>query len=147
MSFGTVLLVEDDPVVAQLLMAVMHSGAYDAAHVQTSREALDFARLHQNEIALVVSDVRLRGDSGPAVVARIREFCPRIKALFISGSPFEILCEVGLLTREMLRKGDTCYLPKPFLPKDFSNAIQGMIDQDRPIGATPTGSKYARAAS
>jgi two-component system, cell cycle sensor histidine kinase and response regulator CckA len=148
MPIGTVLLVEDDPEVAQLLMAVMRMGGYDAAHARTSREALDFAILHQNEIALVVCDVRLLGDSGPAVVAKIRGFCPRIKTLFISGSSFGTLCEIGLLTPETLKNGDTGYIQKPFLPKDFAGAMRSLFDplSVRSSGATQTGSKYARAA-
>src|SRR2546425_7156841 len=95
----TVLLVEDDAEVARL----MQKWGYDATHVLTSREAVDFAVLHQSEIALVVCDVN-QGVSGPAVA---RGICPRTKTLVSSGSPFDVLCEDGLMTWETPQNGDT----------------------------------------
>ena len=148
MPFGTVLLVEDDPEVARLLMAVMRIWGYDAAHAPNSQVAVDFAMLHKNEISLVVCDVLLLGESGPAVVAKIRDICPQIKTLFTSGSPFAVLCDNGLLTRETLRNGDTGYIQKPFLPKDFNRAMQHLLEtaSEGPESAPQTGVRYARAA-
>ena len=147
MSFGMFLLVEDDPEVAQVLMAVMRIWGYHAVHAPNSQKAMDLAMLHQDEISLVVCDVRLLGDSGPAVVAKIRKICPRIKTLFTSGSPFGFLCESGLLTGETLRAGDTGYIQKPFLPKDFASAIQGLLGvvPDPSQARCKPGVKYARA--
>jgi two-component system LytT family response regulator len=148
MRSGTVLLVEDDPEVARFLMIVMRMWGYDATHAPTSQEAVDFAVLHQNERVLLVCDVNLQGESGPAVAAKIRSICPRTKTLFTSGSPFDVLCEGGLLTRETLRNGDTCYIQKPFLPKDLSSAIHSLFEpaSEGPRGASQTGIRYARAA-
>jgi DNA-binding response OmpR family regulator len=128
MPSGTVLLVEDDPEVARLLMIVMKMWGFHATHASNSQEAVDFAMLHRNEIALVVCDVNLKGESGPKVAAKIRGISPRTKTLFTSGSPFDILCDNGLLTRETLDDRDISYLQKPFLPKDLSKAIQSLLE-------------------
>ena len=125
---GTVLLVEDDPEVARFLMTVMKLMGYDATHARTSQQAIDFAILHQNEKALVVvCDVNLQGESGPVVAAQIRGICPQAKTLFTSGSPFDVLCEDGLLTAEALQNLETGYIQKPFMPNDLSKAIQSLL--------------------
>jgi len=148
MRYGMFLLVEDDREVAQVLMAVMQARDYHATHASSSQQAIELAMLHQNELSLVVCDVRLPGDSGPAVVAKLRKICPRIKTLFTSGFPVEHLLESGILTLEMLQARDTAYIQKPFLPKDFAGAIQNLLD-----GVAHTtkaqfnpGITYARAA-
>jgi DNA-binding NtrC family response regulator len=145
---GSVLVVEDDPDVARLLMAVMEMWGCDATHASTSRQAVDFAVLHRNEIALVVCDVNLQGESGPAVAARIRGICPGTKTLFTSGFPVDVLCDRGLLTPETLQNGDTCYIQKPFLPTDLSNVIQRLFKTapEGSRGATQPGIRYATAA-
>ena len=95
MGSENVLLVEDDPAVAQFLMTMLRMWGYHATCASTSREAVDFAVIHQNALGLVVCDVNLQGESGPVVAARIRSICPRIKTLFTSGSPFDIFVRVG----------------------------------------------------
>jgi DNA-binding response OmpR family regulator len=147
MPSGTILLVEDDPEVAGLLMIVMKTSGFNASHASTSQEAVDFAVLHRNEIALVVCDVNLKGESGPAVAAKIRGLCPQAKTLFTSGSPFDVLCESGLLTRESLHSPDTSYIQKPFLPKDLSQAIHSLFEPaSEGRGALQMGIKYAGLA-
>lgn len=144
MTRGTVLLVEDDPVVGRLLMLILQNWGFEAKHVSTSREAADFVALPQNAIALVVCDVNLQGESGAAVVAKIRAIRPRTKALYTSGSPFDILCEAGLLTRESLQNRDTGYIKKPFLPENLKDAIDSLLSTtERPWDTRQTGVQYA----
>jgi DNA-binding response OmpR family regulator len=139
--------VEDDPEVAGLLMIVMKLSGFDATHASTSQEAVDFASLHRNEIGLVVCDVNLKGESGPAVADKIRRLCPLAKTLFTSGSPFDLLCESGLLTRETLQSPDTSYIQKPFLPKDLNKAIHSLLQPaSEGRGASQTGVQYAGSA-
>jgi putative two-component system response regulator len=148
MRSETVLLVEDDMLVARFLMLVMRMWGYDATHASTSREAVDFAILHQNEITLVLCDVNLQGESGLSVAAKIRGLCPRSKTIFTSGFPLDVLCEGGLLTREVLQNGDTGYIKKPFLPGDLSNAIHSLLEPaaEVPWAASQTETRYASAA-
>src|SRR5436305_11513957 len=117
MTSGTVLLVEDDAEVARLLMMVMKMWGLNAAHAASSQEAMDFALLHRDEISLVVCDVNLKGETGPAVAAKVRNLCPGSRTLFTSGSPFDVLCDQGLLSRETLDNPEISYIQKPFLPK------------------------------
>ena len=144
----TVLVVEDDPAVAQLLMMALRSWEYDAIHAATSRQAMDFAGLHQNEIALVVCDVNLQGETGPAVAARIRGICPRTATLFTSGFPFDVLCERGLLTPQILQHGDTGYIQKPFPLRDLNIAINRLSQPATKgrSGVSQTGGRHAGAA-
>src|SRR3954447_16675182 len=116
MTSGRVLVVEDDPEVARLLMTMLQMWGFEALHAATPQEAVASAAIH-SEMTLVLCDVNLQGESGPSVVAKIRSLWPQTKVLFTSGSPFDILCESGLLTREALEYSATGYIQKPFLPQ------------------------------
>jgi CheY-like chemotaxis protein len=148
MRSETVLLVEDDPLVAGFLLVVMRRWGYNATHVSTSRQAIDFAVLHQNEITLVLCDAKLQGESGLAVAANIRSLCPQSKTIFISGYPLEVLFEYGLLTRQVLQNGETGYLQKPFLPGDLSDAIHKLLEpaSEESWVASQTEIRHASAA-
>jgi hypothetical protein len=60
----------------------------------------------------------------------------------------DVLCEGGLLTREVLQNGDTGYIKKPFLPGDLSNAIHSLLEPaaEVPWAASQTETRYASAA-
>jgi len=122
----TILLVEDEPAVASMLMMVMKRWGLEVIHASTAREAVDAAR-NQSEISLVVCDVNLKGEPGPVVVDKIRAILPQIKTLFPSGYPLETLSETGLLTPEALQPGCTGYLQKPFWPGSLQDTVFGLL--------------------
>jgi CheY-like chemotaxis protein len=117
------LLVEDDPGIATMLMAAMPMWGYDVLYAANARSAVEIARVERADIRVVLCDVILPGGPGPAVAAAIREFCPGVWIIFTSGYPMDVLVERGLLSRETLREAGTGYLPKPFLPSDVRDLV------------------------
>ena len=81
----TILLIEDEPLVRQLLQVLLSSRGYTLLEAATGKAAYDSAAVHPGEIHLILSDVILPDDRGPIVAERLRAVRPGIKMLFMSG--------------------------------------------------------------
>jgi DNA-binding response OmpR family regulator len=123
----TILLIEDDEMIATMLSAAIRSWGYEALHASGSQEALKIANGCQDGIFLAICDVVLRDGNGPAVAAGVRTRCPKSLTLFTSGYPLDILMERGLLTAETLSSTGAEYLQKPFLPRDLRAIVDGAM--------------------
>ncbi|HTM45471.1 MAG TPA: ATP-binding protein [Polyangiaceae bacterium] len=103
----TVLVVEDDAPVREVVCAMLRSVGYrvvDAENASSAEQAAERA----GRVDLVVSDVVLNDSNGPAVVASLSKRWPRLKVLFVSGHAEGLIAQRG-----MLRPG-THFLAKPF---------------------------------
>lgn len=117
----TILLVEDDALVARLIRAILEQAGYQVLFANTADEALD--RLAEvAPISLLVSDVVLPGMSGPRLAERMRERQPGIRTLFISGyTPEEVRCRgIGEL--------DSDWLAKPFTPRQLTERVRRALE-------------------
>jgi len=81
----TILLVEDEESVRKLASTILRSHGYRVIEAESGIEALRIARLHQEPIHLLLSDVVLPRVSGPSVAERMLDFKPQTKVLFMSG--------------------------------------------------------------
>lgn len=81
----TILLIEDESLVRQLLKVVLSSRGYTILEAETGKAACHTAARHPGEIHLILSDVILPDDRGPIVAERLREIRPGIKMMFMSG--------------------------------------------------------------
>ena len=124
MASPTILIVEDEWLIAALLARVLKHGGYEVLVARNGTEALALGRLHQGEIALLLCDIGLPDLPGPDVALRLREFCPQVRTLFSSGYPLDVLAERRLLSPETLQDESVFYIPKPFLPKE----LLGLVD-------------------
>src|ERR1051325_9379464 len=119
----TILLVEDDPLVAKMLMTGMRLWGYEALHAASSEQALELTRAHQDEIALTICDVILPDRPGRAVAAGIRVLCPEMRTCFMSGYTMDLLRERGLLSEDCLLDTSVTYVQKPFAPRVMRDLI------------------------
>lgn len=112
------LLVEDDPGIAEMLKAALSRWGFETLHARDSAAAGRIARAEGGRIGVALCDVALPDGSGAAVAGMLRQFCPGVWIIFTSGYPMDVLIERGLIDSDFLRDGATSYLPKPFLPSD-----------------------------
>jgi len=116
-----VLILEDDPDVRQLVEATLSSFGYQTASASSTIEAEALYRDRREEVALLLADVVMPGESGPQFYHRMVRENPDLKVLFMSGyadtrsictdvrrqglpliqKPFQ-LAELGRLVREIL---------------------------------------------
>jgi DNA-binding response OmpR family regulator len=110
-----VLLVEDEPSVANGLKMVLGEEGYGVDVAMTGGDALDAFR--GNGFELVVADLRLPDIDGMEVVRQIKEERPDTKVVIITGYP-SVSSAV-----ESAKLGVSDYLRKPFTEDDFLAAV------------------------
>ncbi len=105
----TVLLVDDDATVREIVHDVLTDAGYAVIVAAAGPEALALARGYDGPIDLLLTDVIMPGMDGAEVAARFRELRPRSRVLFMSGYAEDVLRSVG-------NGALSPFLPKPFPP-------------------------------
>ncbi|WP_458388659.1 response regulator [Sphingomonas sp. F9_3S_D5_B_2] len=113
---GTVLLVEDEPMVRAVAERALTRHGYQVITADNGEEALEV--LARNEpVDLLISDVVMPGMDGPTMVAEARKTRPDLKILFMSGYAEEQL-------RNSIEVDNFSFLPKPFSVQDLADAAK-----------------------
>jgi two-component system cell cycle sensor histidine kinase/response regulator CckA len=113
---GTVLLVEDEPMVRSVAERALTRHGYTVITADNGEDAL--AILDSGEtIDLLISDVVMPGMDGPTMVREARESWPDLKILFMSGYAEEQL-------RKSIDIENVNFLPKPFSVTDLAEAAR-----------------------
>lgn len=108
----TILVVENDSAVRDLLTRLLKARGYRVLAAATGAEALRIFAARSAHIALVLTDVVLSDGTGPDVARRILRIRSDVKVLFTSGH-----CESAVLDREVRAPG------LPLLEKPFTTAM------------------------
>ncbi len=116
-DLGTVLLVEDEPMVAALLKRGLAQTGYRAEAAGNGYEALAVMERLGGAVTAIVSDVIMPRMGGRELAIQIRERWPGIPILFISGYTNEEVIQRGLLPPE------EPFIQKPFAPSELSAAL------------------------
>jgi len=82
---GTILLVEDDQAVRQVLENMLHRSGYTVLPYASPREALEFINSGAPEIDLLITDMVMPGMSGPELVRQAASRLPNVPVLYVSG--------------------------------------------------------------
>ena len=117
---GTVLLVEDEPMVRAVAERALTRHGYTVITATNGDEALEVIGRGE-EIALLISDVVMPGMDGPTMVAEARKSRPDLPILFMSGYAEEQL-------RKSIDIDKVSFLPKPFSVQELAEAARRTID-------------------
>jgi len=116
---GTVLLVEDEPMVRSVAERALTRHGYTVITADNGEDALEI--LAKNEpIDLLISDVVMPGMDGPTMVREARQSRPELKILFMSGYAEEQL-------RKSIDIENVNFLPKPFSVTDLAEAARRAV--------------------
>jgi CheY-like chemotaxis protein len=119
----TVLLVEDERGVRELLRAGLAALGYRILAAANGDEALDLlAKNPSAAVDVLVSDVVLPGRSGPEVAAEVKALLPGIQVIFISGYTDDLLARKGGLSP------DEPLVQKPFTAETLARTIRQVLD-------------------
>lgn len=122
-SVKTVLVVEDEDAVRNLLRTMLRLAGYEVISCQDGAEALDLLAARGGEVNLLITDINLgSGMDGFEVAEALREHQPSLKVLYISGED-----EEGRVAREMAA-GASHFLVKPFTPRAFTERVRLFLD-------------------
>ena len=117
----TVLVVEDEPVVRNLVVEVLRDLGYRTIEAQDGPSGLDIVR-SQARIDLLVTDVGLPGLNGRLLAERSRALHPGLKVLFMTGYAENAMFGGGRLDPDMQM------ITKPFPVERLAARIHEMIE-------------------
>jgi two-component system cell cycle sensor histidine kinase/response regulator CckA len=116
---GTVLLVEDEPMVRSVAERALTRHGYTVITADNGEDALEI--IARNEpIDLLISDVVMPGMDGPTMVREARQSRPDLKILFMSGYAEEQL-------RKSIDIENVNFLPKPFSVTELAEAARRAV--------------------
>ena len=120
MTTHTLLLVDDDPAVHELLGAVLRPPDW---RIDSAYDGLEgFARAEARPYDLVLTDVRMPGLDGLELLHRIREIRPEAKVMVMTAesTPANIV--------RAIRDQAFCYFSKPFSPSSVAEMIAQAVN-------------------
>jgi PAS domain S-box-containing protein len=118
----TVLLVEDDASVCELVRAVLTRHGYSVLAAQRPQEAETICREYGQKIDLLLTDVILPEMTGPDLAKRLTAREPGMRIMFMSGYIDDSV------VREEIREKGIAYLQKPFTPANLVKKVRDVLD-------------------
>ncbi len=119
----TLLVVEDETPIRELLVRALADLGYQVLDAEDGVAALELIERHHATIDLLLTDVQMPRLNGSALATSVRDRCPHLPIIFISG--FAGLEGVAL---ESLRAIGPI-LAKPFAVDTLASAIRTALDQ------------------
>jgi PAS domain S-box-containing protein len=121
----TILLVEDEAVVRDLVRQILQGIGYTVLEAASGEEALRRCRQHHGRLHLLLADIVLSGISGPEVAKHLAPSHPEMQILYMSGYAQDTLARYGAL------EGHSLYLQKPFTAEGLASMVRELLD--RPV--------------
>jgi len=118
----TILLVEDDPSVRDLVAQVLRTLGYSLLLAGDGREALTIVNSHPGRIDMLLSDVAIPHLSGRQLAEQVQSMRPGIRVLFMSGYTNDEVLRRGVLAAHM------AFLQKPFTPQALAARVRAELD-------------------
>ena len=120
----TVLVVDDELSIRQLLVRVLGQRGYQAFDAADADEARRVMEQHGSGVRLLLTDVGLPGASGVALAQSVRRQWPAVKVLFMSGY------DKGVRDGADAAREIGPSVQKPFTPAEIVARIRAVLDED-----------------
>jgi CheY-like chemotaxis protein len=130
----TILLVEDDNQLRELVRTILLSWGYTVVVADRPENAEPLCSSHLGKIDLLLTDVVMPGMSGKEVADRVQQLRPEIKVLFMSGYTTDTVVQQGVLAE------GRAFLQKPFSPFTLVTKIREVLDRQTEEVRSPTNS-------
>ncbi len=121
----TVLLVEDNPALLRLTRTMLERLGHEVLAAGTPVEALRLTEAHCGRLGLLLTDVVMPGINGRDLSLRLRERCPDLRCLFMSGYTADVIARHGVVDHEVH------FLQKPFTMKQLETAVLRALEPGR----------------
>ena len=121
-----ILIAEDDPDLRDLLQDELEDAGYETIVCINGQKALDHIERQNEQIDLLLTDIRMPGLSGNELLALIREKRPEVPVIVITafGSVEQAV--------EMVKGGAFQYLTKPFDTEDLLQTVSKALEKSAP---------------
>jgi len=117
----TVLVVEDDDGVRDLIVTMLAKLGYKALSAESSQRALTFMEREGRRISLVLTDVMMPGANAKELLGRLRTTQPELKVLFMSGYTKDVIAQSGVLEER------ANFIPKPFSAETLGRKLRDVL--------------------
>jgi len=117
----TVLLVEDEESVRQLVRETLAAKGYRVIEAQNGEMGLEIAAQHDGKIDLVITDIVMPGIGGHELVKRLVVARPETKVLYLSGYTEDAIANGGSID------SGAAFLQKPFTLQSLSRKVREVL--------------------
>jgi hypothetical protein len=119
-SKTTILLVEDDEIMRKMTRKLLQQHGYEVVEAADGKAAVEWVKTHDSEIDLLLTDVVMRGLSGPELATQLGKLRPSMKVMFMSGYTGELIANHEGLSGSTL-------LEKPFTRATLLNTLSDAL--------------------
>jgi signal transduction histidine kinase len=134
----TILLVDDDPGIRELLRRALKSHGYDVLTAADGAQALAVAGSHVGDLDMLITDVVMPRMGGPELASHLTTTYPPLVVLYITG-----YADRREWTPEVSQAG-RAYLQKPFAPSVLLRKVRKLLDVTSTPQVRPKGPEGAR---
>jgi len=127
----TVLVVEDEAAIRQLLQVTLDTYGYRVLQAPDGESALQLLADSSEPVDLLLTDVVLPGMSGPKLAETLADERGRLAVLFMSGYPQDMLGGKPELPAHV------AFIAKPFKPRDLATRVREVLDARGRAGRDP----------
>jgi DNA-binding response OmpR family regulator len=120
---GTILFVEDENFLREVTCEILESAGYRVLKARTAAEAISVFDEYKTIVRLLLTDVVLPGQNGRDLATDLRIVSPKLKIIFISGYPENVV------TRQGLQEDGMFYLPKPFSAQSLTRKVRQVLER------------------
>lgn len=117
----TVLVVDDELYILEILGKMLHRLGYKVKLVDNGREAINVYKENSDEIDIVILDLMMPEMDGRDVFFGLKEIDPDVKIILASGYSMSNMAD------ELLEKGARAFIQKPFEIKELSGSIRQVL--------------------
>jgi two-component system cell cycle sensor histidine kinase/response regulator CckA len=128
MRSPTILIVEDEAIVRNIMVTLLVHEDYRVLEADSAAEALEVSNTFEGVIDLLIADHILKTMTGPQLAEKICQARPGLRVLRISGCPPKML-------EEGEAKASADFLEKPFSPKALIEKVREILKRPRAQGS------------
>jgi PAS domain S-box-containing protein len=121
-SHATVLVVEDDTAVRELITDILAAEGYTTLVAGSGAEAMGVLDQRGSPVDLILTDVIMPEMGGRELAEEVERSFPNSKILFISGYPTTMVAQQGVL------KSGVSFLEKPFSTEALKTKVLAMLN-------------------
>lgn len=119
----SILIVDDQEIIRNSLSSILENSGYYVTAVSSAKEAIQ--RLHEGDFSLVLTDLRLDGESGLDIIEHVKQNYPQTLVILLTAYA-SVDSAIAAL-----RRGAYDYLVKPCNVDDLKHTVKRCIDLRR----------------
>jgi CheY-like chemotaxis protein len=117
----TIVVVEDDGLVRELIHRVLLGAGYTTLNAQNGQEALELLAAHPGNVDIILTDLVMPQMGGRELIDRLRLQWPSLKVLGMSGYTDRVVARHGII------QSCDAFLQKPFTPRILLQRIDEVL--------------------